>query len=329
MVIGETQSSEMGLEEGLIANYLIYFLFISLMSVIVLNLLVGIAVSDIKLVLDEADIRQISMRIIFVLRLQKALSPVRKCFPFMADLLCMEFMKYQKNNETNFVKMLKAAAKRLRSLFSSKEQAIILADPQKRLEEMIQLVAKNNHDDRKSFDGKLKTQLNSLDVKFSNSNRRLEDNLVESSRCVANNFEALRHEINLERREFEARFNDIDKRLNESIQTFLVEASYYNNKGRSHVDSKISSVENRQNSNDLKVDKVLDEVSMRIKLVYEKIEKSLGTGGVGEGLEEARKDVRRLRHLSESHEEHLRGLKTDLIKVIESLASLSQTVARK
>jgi len=225
--------------------------------------------------------------------------------------------------------MLKTAAKRLKSLFSSKEQAIILADPQKRLEEMIQLVAKNNHDDKKSFDGKLKTQLNSLDVKFSNSNRRLEDNLVESSRCVANNFEALRHEINLERKEFEARFNDIDKRLNESIQTFLVEASYYNNKGRSHVDSKISSVENRQNSNDLKVDKVLDEVSMRIKLVYEKIEKSLGTGGVGEGLEEARKDVRRLRHLSESNEEHLRGLKTDLIKVMESLASLGQTVARK
>ena len=36
-------------------NYIIYFLFIGVMSTILLNLFVGIAVSDIKMVLDEVN----------------------------------------------------------------------------------------------------------------------------------------------------------------------------------------------------------------------------------------------------------------------------------
>ncbi len=49
-------------------NYITYILFIGIMSVIILNLLVGIAVGEIKQTLDEADIQQISMRIMFVLK---------------------------------------------------------------------------------------------------------------------------------------------------------------------------------------------------------------------------------------------------------------------
>ena len=41
MVIGELDSNEMGLEENSLANYLLYFLFISIMCVIVINLFVG------------------------------------------------------------------------------------------------------------------------------------------------------------------------------------------------------------------------------------------------------------------------------------------------
>lgn len=57
MVIGELDSNEMGLENNSIANYLLYFLFISIMCVIVINLFVGIAVGEINTVLDEADIQ--------------------------------------------------------------------------------------------------------------------------------------------------------------------------------------------------------------------------------------------------------------------------------
>ena len=42
MVIGELDSSEMGLDENSFSNYLLYFLFISIMCVIIINLFVGI-----------------------------------------------------------------------------------------------------------------------------------------------------------------------------------------------------------------------------------------------------------------------------------------------
>jgi hypothetical protein len=59
-------------------NTVISLLFISLMCVIILNLFIGIAVGEIKTVLYEADIQQISMRIIFVLKVQKAFSRIQK-----------------------------------------------------------------------------------------------------------------------------------------------------------------------------------------------------------------------------------------------------------
>ena len=77
------------------------------------------------------------------------------------------------------------------------------------------------------------------------------------------------------------------------------------------------------------MDKALGEVSIRMNLVFEKIEKSLRAGGSVEGLKETSKDMKRIRHMSESHEEHLRGLKTDLMKVMESLADLGHSVVRK
>jgi transient receptor potential cation channel subfamily A member 1 len=68
MVVGEMDTGKMGLYGDSLPNFAIYFLFIGLMCVIVLNLFVGIAVGEIKTVLDEADIQQTSMRIMFVLK---------------------------------------------------------------------------------------------------------------------------------------------------------------------------------------------------------------------------------------------------------------------
>ena len=67
MMMGDLQSEEMGLDSSYI-NYVLYLLFICIMSIIILNLFVGIAVGEINTTLDEADIQQISMRIIFVLK---------------------------------------------------------------------------------------------------------------------------------------------------------------------------------------------------------------------------------------------------------------------
>ena len=67
MMMGDFQTSEMGVENSYV-NYFLYVAFIGIMSIIVLNLFVGIAVGEIKQTLDEADIQQISMRIVFVLK---------------------------------------------------------------------------------------------------------------------------------------------------------------------------------------------------------------------------------------------------------------------
>lgn len=79
MVVGELETNKMGLlnsQDSMITlpNYFIYSLFIGLMCIIMLNLFVGIAVGEIKTVLDEADIQQTSLRIMFVLKVQSAVS---------------------------------------------------------------------------------------------------------------------------------------------------------------------------------------------------------------------------------------------------------------
>lgn len=70
VVMGDFKTEEMGVEESSI-NYFLYLLFIGVMTIIILNLLVGIAVGEIKQTLDEADIQQLSIRIIFVLKVLK------------------------------------------------------------------------------------------------------------------------------------------------------------------------------------------------------------------------------------------------------------------
>jgi transient receptor potential cation channel subfamily A protein 1 len=57
MVMGDFSSSDMGLENGSIVNYMLYILFICVMPIIVLNMLVGIAVGEISTILSEADIQ--------------------------------------------------------------------------------------------------------------------------------------------------------------------------------------------------------------------------------------------------------------------------------
>lgn len=67
MMMGDFQTHRMGVNDSVI-NYVLYVTFIAVMSVIILNLFVGIAVGEIRQTLDEADIQQISMRIVYLLK---------------------------------------------------------------------------------------------------------------------------------------------------------------------------------------------------------------------------------------------------------------------
>jgi hypothetical protein len=135
MVIGELDSSKMGLTDNSesLPNFIIYLLFIILMCTILINLFVGIAVGEIKTVLDEADIQQISMRIMFVLKIQSAVNPFQRTWIW--PLFDMSYTKYNINEKSSFTRLTERIWLGAVKTFSPKEPAIILQDPQKRLED--------------------------------------------------------------------------------------------------------------------------------------------------------------------------------------------------
>jgi transient receptor potential cation channel subfamily A member 1 len=69
MLIGEFNMDSLNIQESY-AKRLTFFFFISLMCIMILNLLIGIAVGEIKLIFEEADVQRQSMKIKFVLKVQ-------------------------------------------------------------------------------------------------------------------------------------------------------------------------------------------------------------------------------------------------------------------
>jgi len=70
MALGDYKTDEMGIKDSAV-NYSLYLLFIGVMSIIILNLLVGIAVGELNQTLEQADVQYISMRIRFCLQVSK------------------------------------------------------------------------------------------------------------------------------------------------------------------------------------------------------------------------------------------------------------------
>lgn len=146
--MGDFQTSQMGVEKSIL-NYILYVAFISIMSVIILNLFVGIAVGEIKQTLDEADIQQISMRIQFVLKIQDALRFTKK-IRFLDSLLDMRHISYcYEENEPKVLKSMVKTFDIITAKFSNGSTAIDLVDPQTRLEEAIAELAKNTENEFK------------------------------------------------------------------------------------------------------------------------------------------------------------------------------------
>ena len=139
-MMGDFETKSMGLTPDQVLNYFIFFLFMCLMSIVLLNLLVGIAVSDIKMVLDEADIRQITLRILFVLRIEASLAPIARRFDFVRQIMNLE--KYE-NDSWLIIKLNMIKSKFFR-LLTTNEANINLADPQKRLEDKLNQLVSND-----------------------------------------------------------------------------------------------------------------------------------------------------------------------------------------
>ena len=92
MMIGELDFEKVFLENSW-ANYLVFSLFVSLICIIILNLLVGLAVGDINKVEKDAYVTLMKMKIEFLLQIQKSFRD-RFCFD-------QNFMRYEIVNVDN------------------------------------------------------------------------------------------------------------------------------------------------------------------------------------------------------------------------------------
>ncbi len=189
MMMGDFNTSEMGVEDSIL-NYFLYVTFIGVMSIIILNLFVGIAVGEITQTLQEADIQQISMRIVYVLKVQDALKFTLR-FNCLNSALSMRFGKYSyEQNETKFIKSLNSTIELVKAKFTGSSPEIILVDPQTRLEESIAELAANTEREFKIIRESLHNQMIDVNNKLNNSKVRLEDCMTEMSRKTVTNFES-------------------------------------------------------------------------------------------------------------------------------------------
>lgn len=194
-MMGDFQTHRMGVTNSII-NYILYVSFICVMSVIILNLFVGIAVGEIKQTLDEADIQQISMRIVYLLKVQDALKFTEK-FSILKRIFNMRFTVYSyEKNENKIAKLFHKYMALIGTKLKSNTPEINLVDPQTRLEESILELSTNNTENFKAIKLSLQEQIVDVNDKLNKSKQRLEDVLVEMSRKTVDNFETSAEDSN-------------------------------------------------------------------------------------------------------------------------------------
>jgi len=218
-VIGELDSSKMGLDStqsGLdsnetLPNLLIYFLFIGLMCTIFLNLFVGIAVDDIKKILDEADIQLICTQIFYVLRIQKAVLPLYNHFSCLKNILNMNFKKYNSQNVNKILKLADSLKEKTFNYLSKEEQNINLADPIKRLENTLKETTREMNEKFENFEQKFTSKLYETESKIYNAQIRLQDSLNEFLIITENQMKV-----------FKDGLKSLEKKINTDLTNFQV-----------------------------------------------------------------------------------------------------------
>jgi transient receptor potential cation channel subfamily A protein 1 len=108
MMIGEIEFGDIFLEKGTsteygdeifydITTYIVFVLFLILMTVIIMNLLVGLAVDDIKAVQEQAVLKRLAMQVELALDVE-ALLP-----HFLRKRTMLKCTKIKPNEETNYI----------------------------------------------------------------------------------------------------------------------------------------------------------------------------------------------------------------------------------
>ncbi len=192
MMLGDLPTdNEMGLKDSYF-NYILYLLFILLISIIMLNLFVGIAVGEVTTVLAKAKVQQISIRILFVLKLQYALKFIKKN-KILNRFIGMNYSFYEPKIKDSFwSRNFRNVSSFIQTRLLRKDTTICLIDPNLRLEEKISLIFNKTDSDCREIKNAFAHQINNIEMKLNSSNQRLEDYLIEMSRKSLNNFDIVK-----------------------------------------------------------------------------------------------------------------------------------------
>ncbi|RNA08850.1 hypothetical protein BpHYR1_016663 [Brachionus plicatilis] len=229
----------------------------------------GIAVGEIKTVLDEADIQQTSMRIMFVLKVQSALNLFSNTC--LGNCLNMQVTKYSLNEENKFVRIKNQLWKNAKNLLSSNEHTIKLSDPQKRLEDSFNEMSRCTSEQIRSIRFGFSNQIGDCESRLSNSQRRLQDSLTELSHRTNQQMEGLKKEtleanLDLKKSLFETQeeLRNWIESLSQSTNFELSDAKQSFNEHMSDSETKIMSLNN-------KIQSILVSLSKKTNFQFESI----------------------------------------------------------
>jgi ankyrin repeat protein len=189
LMMGNYNNEQMGFDTSAI-NFLLYAFFIIIVSIIILNLFVGIAVGEITQLLAAANVQQISMRIIFVLQVQSALKFTRisNC---SRKLLNMNYGFYSYElNESWLSKLIDKILYNLNKRLKKSHPVIDLVEPIEKLEDKIDQIMLNFEHECNKMQSNILNQLKYIESQNRIAQNRIQDKLNESSRKALNMYDS-------------------------------------------------------------------------------------------------------------------------------------------
>lgn len=191
LMLGNFNDDQMGLKSSVI-NYILYALFILILSIIILNLFVGIAVGEITQLLAVATVQQISLRIIFVIQVQFSIKFTRKIC-LLDRIFKMTFGYYDYNrDEPKVIILIDKIITRLRIKLSKSNPKINLVDPISRLDDKLDVLMAYFEVEQAKLKRAMLNQLGYIHTKMNYSQIRLEESLKDSTRRTQNKMESFK-----------------------------------------------------------------------------------------------------------------------------------------
>ena len=184
------------------------------------------------------------MRIMFVLKVQSALYPFQNTF--LNRFFKMNFRKYSLDETTKLAKLRKKLWQNARVLFtSSQEQAIKLSDPQKRLEDSFNEMARQTSDQIKSIRFGFSNQISDTESRLYNNQRRIIDSIIDLSNKNNEKIAELKRQTQLSDEELKIKINETQKQIEQAIVKFSMRTNDDFKHTHTYFNTQMSDTEHR------------------------------------------------------------------------------------